>query len=766
CVLNTDIKTTPDVGAIEYTLYNPLGVACAGGRALCENGCADICVSDNDGFLWSAEIPNLYRLILRVYTRNGALSEVVPQKIGFRKIEIKDNILLINGKRLVFYGVNRHEFSARNGRAIGREEMEWDIRFLKQNNFNAVRTSHYPNNSLWYDLCDEYGIYLIDEANLETHGTWHLQKFEHTLPGAFPQWKLACIDRANSMLQRDKNHSSVVVWSIGNESYGGKTLFEMSEFLRENDGTRPVHYEGVANDRSYPDTSDFESRMYATVDMAEEYMSNHPKKPYILCEYSHSMGNSTGNLFKYTDLVDKYSCYCGGFIWDYIDQAILTKDSFGKDYLAFGGDFGDRPSDYNFCTNGLVYADRTPSPKVQEVKYLYQPYVITPDETGATIKSRYLFNDGSDCLLVYSLLKNGYEVKRESYHFEQIPGSEMHYNFFENLPADSGEYSLNVSIVLAVDSPYAPCGHEVAFGQKVFTIGNLPENLPSVPAQIIDGDFTFAVVGDDFSIQYCKKLGRLNSLKYNDVEFIQSPLHTLLPNFWRAPTDNDEANGLKSRSACWKIASQYSTLESVKCEEMDGCGVVTALYNLGNGTSCTLVHTIHGDGSIDVCESYSGKENLPELPCFGVSVKLPPTIKNINYYGYGPMENYIDRCKGARLGVFSTTPQDSLSGYVIPQECGNHTGTRKVTLTDDGGNGIVVTSDLPFEFSALPYTCHELENAYRTFELPPIYATVLRLNMRQMGVGGDDTWGARTHPEFLIPSKEDMTFSFTIRTAK
>ncbi len=325
----------------------------------------DITMKINFVHTWSAEDPYLYTLMLYCRDEQGNLVEVVPQKVGFRTFELRDKCMLLNGKRIMFKGINRHEFHPVRGRAITKEDMLWDVKFFKRNNINAVRTSHYPNQSEWYRLCDEYGIYLIDETNLESHGSW--QKLEEcdpewNVPGDLPEWKDNVISRANSMFQRDKNHPSVLIWSCGNESYAGEDILAMTHFFHEKDATRLVHYEGVFWNRSYHEISDMESRMYAKPQEIEEYLENDPIKPYISCEYMHAMGNSCGGMKKYTDLEDKYPMYQGGFLWDYIDQAIVRLDDSGNEILAYGGDFCDRPTDYNFCANGIVYADRTPSP--------------------------------------------------------------------------------------------------------------------------------------------------------------------------------------------------------------------------------------------------------------------------------------------------------------------------------------------------------------------------------------------------------------------
>lgn len=748
---------------LAYRLLAPDGTLADDQIAVPAGGTAAFMLRVRDVLQWSAECPHCYRLLLTLKGESGHTIECVSQMIGFRKVEIRDSVLLFNGKRLVLNGVNRHEFSHRKGRAIGREEMEWDIRFLKRNNFNAVRTSHYPNQTLWYELCDRYGIYVMDEANLETHGTWHMNKYEYTLPGGFPEWKSACMARAAAMVERDKNHPSIFSWSVGNESWSGQTLYDMSEYFRRRDNTRPVHYENVCHDREWEKTTDFESRMYATPEMAIEYLENSPKKPYLLCEYSHAMGNSCGNLSEYTELAQHYPSYCGGFIWDYIDQAILKKDVHGNETLAYGGDFDDRPTDYNFCTDGLIYADRKPSPKLQEVKYLYQPYQITPDETGATVESCCLFSDGSDYTLCWSMEKEGKSLKNGSSPFYLEPLKCMHIPFSPGIPEEGGEYVLTVSLVLSHDTDYAPAGHRVCFGQTVFQTPLLRKNPLPPPVSIVSGDTTYSITGQNFSVQYNRRFGRLSSLKYGKRELVYDPLNTLLPNFWRAPTDNDEGYGLKLRCAMWKTASLYQDVEAAVCRTEGGGAVVETKYRLGQGASCTSRHGISGDGSIMVTIKYQSAGDVPQLPCFGAAWKLPKDLSRVCWYGLGPEENYIDRCRGAALGVYQTTPEDSLSGYVVPQECGNRTGVRWLTLCDEDGQGIRIESEKPFEFSVLAYTCHELENARHHYELPRAYATVLRLNEVQMGIGGDNSWGAETHEAYRIPGNQNREFTFTIR---
>ena len=342
-----------------------------------------------DPVLWSAEDPQLYDLVLEVYNEAGELQEVVPQKVGFRRFEMKDGIMTLNGKRIVFKGVNRHEFSSVSGRHVSEEELRKDLKTMKQNNINAIRTCHYPDASLIYQLCDEYGIYMIDETNLESHGSWDVAEFTkdytYVVPHDKPEWRDMMLDRANSMYQRDKNHAAILIWSCGNESFGGKDIFEMSQFFHKEDPTRLVHYEGLCHDRRYNDTSDMESQMYPSVEAIKEFLAKDSSKPFICCEYTHAMGNSCGAMHKYTDLTDTEPKYQGGFIWDYIDQSIYKKDRYGKEFQAYGGDFGERPTDYNFSGNGIAYGgNRDASPKMQEVKFNYQN--ITAEVSADSVK--------------------------------------------------------------------------------------------------------------------------------------------------------------------------------------------------------------------------------------------------------------------------------------------------------------------------------------------------------------------------------------------
>ncbi|CAM4326364.1 DUF4981 domain-containing protein [Paenibacillus alkaliterrae] len=721
--------------------------------------------------LWSAEQPYLYKLYIQIFDGAGRLVEVIPHNAGFRRFEMVDKIMRINGERIVFKGVNRHEFNSRRGRAITKEDMLWDIATMKQNNLNAVRTSHYPNQSCWYELCDEYGIYVIDEMNLETHGSW--QKMgavepSWNIPGSKPEWQDIVMDRAVSMYERDKNHPSIVIWSLGNESYIGDVLVNVTRYFKSVDSGRLVHYEGVFYDRRFSEASDMESRMYAKVADIEQYLDDNPDKPYISCEYMHAMGNSLGGMHKYTELERKYPMYQGGFIWDYIDQAIVKKDRYGKEFLAYGGDFGDRPADYGFCTNGIVYADRKLSPKMQEVKFLYQNIKLTPDRNGISVRNDNLFADTADLELEVVLYHEGRERERLKLTAVVAPRSEKHIPIVlsDDLNAP-GEYALHASFRLKENTLWAEAGHEVAFGQHVFRVACAAtdkQTLSFDTLKVVHGDVNIGVKGHDFSIMFSKQAMSLISLNYAGREMIAAPP---APLFWRATTDNDRGFAQGFDACDWFAASLTRKCIGIDVTEAENGSSMTVAYRyrfpISETAEAKLAYTVYPDGSIRVQANYSGAAGLPRMPIFAVSFKVPADYDQLEWYAMGPEENYADRARGARLGLFRNTAADNVSGYVVPQESGNRTGVRRVKVLDRQGRGIRVAAlEEPVECGISPYTAFELESAQHHYELPDAHYTVITVAGRQMGVGGDDSWGAPVHEEYTIKADEDLAFEFMI----
>ena len=722
----------------------------------------------DDVHQWSSEDPYLYELQCKILQEDGSVVEIVSNHIGFRRFEIKDQVMCLNGKRIVFKGVNRHEFSHKRGRSITKEDMIWDIKTLKQNNLNAVRTSHYPNQTLWYELCDQYGIYVIDEANLESHGSW--QKLGVTepswnVPGNLPEWKDTVIDRAASMFHRDKNHPSILIWSCGNESYAGTNIVAMTEFFHEQDDSRLVHYEGVFHNREYDKASDMESRMYAKPKEIEEYLKNDPQKPYISCEYMHAMANSCGGMKLYTDLEDQYPMYQGGFIWDYIDQAIETKTLEGETYLAYGGDFDDRATDYCFCTNGIVFADRKITPKMQEVKFLYQNVKINPEENGVLIRNDNLFISTSNYEFIYSVEKDGYGIFEHSFFADVPAGEESFVKVDVPKYEEGGTYTFQVSMVLKEDILWAKKGHEVSFGQKELYMEQEERELSST-FEVIHGDVNIGVKGDGFFAMFSKVEGGIISLRYDGTEYITRTPKT---SYWRAVTDNDRGAKHEFDVAPWMTAGMFQKLSDVQIEEQKGLLKLTFVFTLAgipNGKN-TLIYTIKESGVIHMDIIYHGVEKMPDLPIFALDFKLKSNLNHFTYFGQGPEENYIDRKEGARLGIYSSTSRENLSSYLIPQECGNRTNVKWLEVSDEKNQGLRFTAkEHPMECSVLPYSSYELEQAMHIHELPKVHYTWVRLARKQMGVGGDDSWGAPVHDEFKISSKDPLTLSFKIEKIK
>lgn len=772
-------------GRAELVLSERGAEVTRGEAQLTDGGIVTVKMTAEQPRLWSAEHPELYDLTVTVYNRSDELEEIIPQRIGFRRFEIKDGLMKLNGKRIVFKGVDRHEFSSRRGRVPCYQELVQDIITMKQHNINAIRTSHYPNDSTLYALCDEYGLYLIDECNMETHGMWDMVgrgvwPIEKALPGDRPEWKELLLDRVNSMYQRDKNHPSIIIWSCGNESYGGSTIYEMSKRFHALDDTRLVHYEGVANDRRYNDTSDMESRMYPGVAEIKRFLEKDRSKPFLLCEYTHAMGNSCGGMHKYTDLTDEEPLFQGGFIWDYIDQSIYHKDRYGNEVLGYGGDFDDRPTDYNFSGNGIAYGgERKPSPKMQEVKFNYQSFAITIENGSFIVQNKSLFTNASEYDCVVSLSLDGKEtasavlevaVEPLSTQTFALPRWKYKTPWCSEEPwntKEPGEYVVTVSFVLKEDTLWAKRGHEVAFGQGIYRIEK-PQTDAAPAIEVTHGTYNLGVRGEHFAVLFDKGGKGLVSYVYAGREMIRA---IPKPNFWRAPTDNDNGNQMPYRYAQWKTASLYQLSYKQGVDKpnpviAEGQDSVTVTYTYYLPTtpesSCEVEYTVTGDGRVHTVLRYEPPVGICDMPEFGMLFKLDADFEQLSWYGYGPAETYCDRERGGKLGIYENQVADNVAQYLVPQECGNHTHVRWARVTDKRGRGMEFAGD-ELSFSALPYTPHELENAMHAYELPPVYYTVVRVALQQMGVAGDDSWGARTHEEYLLDVSKPLRLEFDFK---
>ena len=777
--------TTKGAGSLRLTLTDE-GRTVAAGEAFFEDGLAAAELAVPAPVLWSAEFPKLYTLLLEVCSQEGSVTEVIRQRLGFRRFELKGGLMLLNGKRIVFKGVDRHDFSSKQGRVPDREELVRDIVTMKRNNINAIRTSHYPNQSALYELCDEYGLYVMDENNMETHGSWDAlfrqqAGTDYVIPKDHEEFAPLLLDRVNSTYQRDKNHPCVLIWSCGNESFGGKVIYEMSELFRRLDKHRLVHYEGIFNDRSYPATSDMESQMYTPAAEVERFLAENPDKPFILCEYTHAMGNSCGAMHKYTELSDREPRYQGGFIWDYVDQSLWKKDRCGKWFQAYGGDCCERPTDYNFSGNGIVYGgDRTPSPKMQEVKYNYQNISVIFDETGFTVRNKNLFLNTDMYTAAAILQQDGTERLRIPLDISVPPLSEAYFAIpaavEEEMRAQEAtasqpgrslpEFAVTVSFCLKEDTIWAKAGHEIAFGQKVFK-REKAAFVCDEPLRVVRGKWNLGVHGRNFSAQFSAIRGGLTSYIFSGTEMIEQ---IPMPNFWRAPIDNDRGNGMPQRYAQWKIASLYGIGIGPQAplfpevEQKEHSVAVTFDYLLPTNplSGCRLRYEVFGDGTVQTTLSYKAVEGLCDMPEFGVMFKLNADYDRVVWYGLGPEESYVDRQKGAKLGVYEKSVAENMARYLVPQECGNKCGVRWAKVVDRRGRGMEFSGD-ELSFSALPWTPHELENAAHDYELPTVHYTVVRVALQQMGVGGDNSWGAQTHPEYLLPKNKDLTFTFRFK---
>ena len=744
-------------------------------KEICEGSC-----NVKNPLLWSAEKPNLYEVKIIVKDTHGNETEFISQLAGFRRFEMVDGLMKLNGKRIVFKGVNRHEFSSITGRVPNRDEVIKDIVTMKKNNINAIRTSHYPDDSMLYELCDIYGIYMIAENNLESHGTWEAYNkgyvdLDFVVPKDKPQWREMMLDRANSCYQRDKNHPAILIWSCGNESFGGKTIYEMSQLFRQLDKHRLVHYEGVFNDRSYNDTSDMESQMYTSVAGIEKFLADNPEKPFICCEYTHAMGNSCGAMHKYTELSDREPRYQGGFIWDYIDQSIYKKDRYGKWFLTYGGDFGDRPTDGDFSGNGICYGgERKASPKMQEVKFNYQNISVDFDSDYIfTVTNKNLFVNTSVFDAFAILLADGNEVYRTRLQISVPPMEQASYEVpvtLKNSMIDvEKEYCIVVSFVLKENTIWEKAGYEIAFGQHMIK-KPVSEYSCDKSVELVVGNGNILVRGENFKALFSRMNLGMVSYVYGGVEMLPNTIP--LPNFWRTPTNNDSGNMMPQRYAQWKIASMYVTTRqdqrfadtSPRVEKNDNNIAITYTYFMPTTpqSSCEVTYRVFGDGTIETTLSYDPVKELGDMPEFGMMFKLDADYDTVKWYGLGPQETYEDRQHGGKYGVYENKVADNIAEYLVPQESGNKCRVRYAKVMDKKGRGMLFFGE-ELSFSALPYTPHELENAAHHFELPPVHYTVVRVAKKQMGVGGDDSWGSHTHPEYLLDASEKMEFTFCFR---
>ncbi len=739
---------------------------------------------------WSSEKPDLYPLVISLKDKDGNTLEAVSAKIGFRKVEIVNSQLLVNGVAIYIKGTNLHEHSDINGHVIDEATLLKDIRMMKSNNINAVRTSHYPQQELWYELCDKYGIYLVDETDIESHGIGYNK--DVTLADK-PEWAAAHLDRAKRMVERDKNHPSVIIWSLGNEAGDGENFINNYKWIKSRDVTRPVQYERAEKSTNTPGRhTDIMCPMYARISQLESYTQDQGKdRPLIMCEYAHSMGNSTGNLQDYWDVIEKYPKLQGGFIWDWVDQGLLKTNGNGEKFWAYGGDFGEAgiPSDGNFCVNGLVWPDRTAHPGLYEVKKVYQYVGFEPVDlnTGIIkIKNKYDFTNLSEFHFEWEVVSDGKVLQSGKLTFpdfkpnaeEQviIPMSKID-------PAPGAEYFLNLRVLRSDAWNYVPEDHVYASAQFKLPVEGKPlfskENDPEVLQTNTVGK-KLEVSGVNMKIAFDLSTGRMESFNYKGKELIMKGPE---PDFWRPPTDNDYGYNMDKKLGVWKKAGEKTIVTKANINQpRPDKVVVTFIYDIPGGDGEKIAgyastYTIFGSADVVVKNQFSKiSDKIPEIPRMGMQMQLPEEFVNLTWLGRGPHENYSDRKTSADVGLYESTVADQYVPYIRPQENGYKTDVRWITLTNVNGTGILVSGDPLFCFEALNNIHDDFESPgkisqYRkdaltanthTVDIKPRDLVNLNIDLGQMGVGGDDSWGAMIHPQYRLLDRK-YEYSFRIR---
>lgn len=742
---------------------------------------------------WTSETPYLYTFILSLRDHSGNILESVSSKIGFRKVEIAGSRLLINGIPILLKGTNLHEHHDVTGHVVDEATILKDIRVMKSNNINAVRTSHYPQQELWYDMCDRYGLYLIDEADIESHGVGYDKDI--TLADK-KEWASAHLDRMQRMVERDKNHPSVIIWSLGNEAGDGHNFLQNYKWTKRRDITRPVQYEREGDQTNAPERhSDIFCPMYSSIGQIESYAKN-PKndRPLIMCEYAHSMGNSTGNLQDYWDVIERYPILQGAFVWDWVDQGLLKTNENGEKYWAYGGDFGDEgiPSDGNFCINGLTWPDRTGKPGLNEVKKVYQYIGFDPVDlnTGRVrIRNKYNFIDLSDFTIDWNISSDGVPVKSGKLSLPDLsPGQDTVVSLSVGglSPEPGTEYFLNISATRNDEWNLVPAGHIYANEQFRLPLAVKPlapkiDELAVV--QTTTSGNNLEVSGDGFRIVFDLEKGRMDSFISNGKTVIRKGPE---PDFWRAPTDNDYGYGMDEKLSVWKKAGERAAIRRANISQPEmGKVVLTFEYDIPGLSGEKIAgyvttYTIFGSGDIIIKNQFSKvSEKIPEIPRMGMQMQLPEEFSNVRWFGRGPHENYSDRKTSAFVGLYENTAEDQYVPYIRPQENGYKTDTRWLTLTDENGSGLLICGNPVICFSALKNLHDDFESPGRlsqyrrdaktanthTIDVKPRDFVNLNVDLAQMGVGGDDSWGAEIHPQYRLLERK-YEYSFRIRPVK
>ena len=786
-----DIRVTPDLdsnytngtlnvalnlngsGTVELNLTDPAGKSVATAQVN-GNGQKSVVMDVSNPAKWTAETPNLYTLTATLKNGNNVV-EVIPVKVGFRKIELKGGQILVNGQPVLFKGADRHEMDPDGGYVVSRERMLQDILRMKQLNINAVRTCHYPDDNLWYDLCDQYGIYVVAEANIESHGMGYGKE---TL-AKNPSYKKAHMERNQRNVQRGYNHPSIIFWSLGNEAGYGPNFEQCYTWIKNEDKTRAVQYEQAGTN----EFTDIFCPMYYDYDACKKYSEGNIDKPLIQCEYAHAMGNSQGGFKEYWDLIRKYPKYQGGFIWDFVDQSNHWKNKDGIDIYGYGGDFNKYDaSDNNFNDNGLISPDRRPNPHAHEVGYFYQSIWTTPgDLSKGEIKvyNENFFRDLSAYYMEWQLLANGEVMQTgvvQDLNVAPQQTATLKLNLNTEKVCPCKELLLNVSYKLKAAETLMPAGSTVAYDQltirpytaKALELKNQKaSNLDIVVPVIKDNDHNYLIVeGENFIIEFNKHNGYLSRYEADGMQLL-NPGAQLTPNFWRAPTDNDYGAGLQHRYAVWK--NPGLKLTSLKQSIENEQAIVQAEYEMkAVKGKLFLTYVINNEGAVKVTQKMeAGKEEkVSDMFRFGMQMQMPENFNEVEYYGRGPVENYADRNHSTLIGKYRQTVAEQFYPYIRPQETGTKTDLRWWRVLNISGNGLQFVGDAPFSASALNYSIESLDDGVQkdqrhSPEVAKAPFTNLCIDKVQMGLGCVNSWGTLPLEKYRVPY-QDYEFSFIL----
>ncbi|WNC73233.1 glycoside hydrolase family 2 TIM barrel-domain containing protein [Thalassotalea psychrophila] len=731
--------------------------------------------------LWTAETPNLYTLLITLKDKQGKHLETIRDEIGFRHIEIVNSQLTVNGKVITIRGVDRHETDPLHGHVVTKESMEKDIKLMKQFNINAVRSSHYPNNPYWYDLTDKYGMYVIDEANIESHP---LAIDEKTQLGNEMSWLPAHLDRTQRMFARDKNHPSIIIWSLGNEAGEGKVFEATYKWLKDNDGTRPVQYE-PAGEEHY---TDIFAPMYPSIERLVEYAESKPTRPGIMIEYAHAMGNSVGNLKDYWQVIEKYDVLQGGFIWDWVDQSLEYTNEDGVKYWAYGKDFHpDLPSDGNFLNNGLMNANREPHPHAFEVKKVYQAIRFFDKDLLAgkfNVENRFDFINLQQFDLHWIIEADGKSVAQGTQSLANVlPGETAPFNVsLPKLPETSAEeYFITLSAIIREPQPLLAAGHELAFAQFKLPIAQTNETVQSSnSAELVKHSDAkqLNLSNSNVNVSFDSKTGWLSQYQYQGQQLLTAPL---MANFWRAPTDNDLGNGMQNWASIWQTAAANLTLTSLQSTPAERGVKVSAVYSSNVFKGDYQVHyTIANNGQVHVQSQLNieSGQTLANLPRMGMQLTMPGDYQRMSWFGRGPHESYADRQDSAKISVYKALVKEQIHHYVRPQENANKTDVRWLALKNAQGNGLLAVADKLISASAWPYRQSDIDfivgkdgeesasglvpvTSKHGAEIPMADLVTVNIDHKQMGVGGDTSWGRLVHPQYTIPA-QNYQYGFTL----